>query len=268
MSMINILAWLIIAIILISPFILIILLIKIIKKLIQKGNSKKQVKHENNTWKSEWIWNEETKLWEHPLSARGTAPNEKQSHNATEENTNFNIKKPDSESPKNQTNAKVEDNRPKQEASKEPRIIYTYVKPELKIQDMNVQHSEELDFTSAYQRKPLFTKNEWQNYKKLRDIAEIRGFVICPKVRLFDLVEPRNDKKRKLTYRYKIQAKHVDFVICDKNMNIKAILELDDNSHYDPDRIKRDNFVNTILLNTGYTVIHTKYIEDRVLDLI
>lgn len=133
---------------------------------------------------------------------------------------------------------------------------------------MDQATGEELDFKTAYQRKLLFTRNEWQNYKKLRDIAEVRGFVICPKVRLFDLVEPRHDKKRKLTYRYKIQAKHVDFVICDKDMNIKAVLELDDSSHYDPDRIKRDDFVNTILLSTGYTVIHTKYIENSIFDLI
>ena len=149
-----------------------------------------------------------------------------------------------------------------------PRIVYTYARPELKAEDKNYILSEEMDFQNSYQRRELFTRNEWQNYKKLREIAEVRGFVICPKVRLFDLIEPRHDKKKKLTYRYKIQAKHVDFVICDRDMNIKAILELDDSSHYDPERIKRDEFVNTILLSTGYTVIHTKYIDASILDLI
>lgn len=149
-----------------------------------------------------------------------------------------------------------------------PRIIYTYARPELKAEDRDYILSEEMDFRNSYQRRELFTRNEWQNYKKLREIAEVRGFVVCPKVRLFDLIEPRHDKKKKLTYRYKIQAKHVDFVICDRDMNIKAILELDDGSHYDPERIKRDEFVNTILLSTGYTVIHTKYIDSSIFDLI
>ena len=176
--------------------------------------------------------------------------------------------KPKDAPPQSNTTTKKESDYAAQRPKTGPKIIYTYSKPELKIEDIEKPNSEELDFSSAYQRKPLFTKNEWQNYKRLREIAEVRGFVICPKVRLFDLVEPRHDKKRKLTYRYKIQAKHVDFVICDKDMNIKAILELDDSSHYDPDRIKRDNFVNTILLNTGYTVIHTKNIENRIFDLI
>ena len=157
---------------------------------------------------------------------------------------------------------------PQQKTPTYPRIVYTYARPELKAEDKDYILSEEMDFRNSYQRRELFTRNEWQNYKKLREIAEVRGFVICPKVRLFDLIEPRHDKKKKLTYRYKIQAKHVDFVICDREMNIKAILELDDSSHYDPERIKRDEFVNTILLSSGYTVIHTKYIESSILDLI
>lgn len=91
-------------------------------------------------------------------------------------------------------------------------IIYTYPKPQAtNTKDAN---SPELDFRNAYQRRGLFTANEWKNYKKLKEIADIRGFIVCPKVRLFDLIEPRLERKNKLTYRYKIQAKHVDFVIC------------------------------------------------------
>lgn len=256
MSLIYLTAWVITAIIFISPFILLFFIIKAVIKSIKRRKKKEQPENE---WKSEWVWNEETKLWEHPLSAKS---------DTTYQYTRENIP--------TETEAKCTEQNTKKEAycnteqttATGPKIIYTYNKPELKFEDIERTTGEELDFKAAYQRKPLFTKNEWQNYKKLRDIAEIRGFVICPKVRLFDLVEPRHDKKKKLTYRYKIQAKHVDFVICDKNMNIKAILELDDSSHYDPDRIKRDNFVNTILLSTGYTVIHTKYIENRIFDLI
>ena len=151
-------------------------------------------------------------------------------------------------------------------AEKKPQIIYTYKKEELPPSERAI--ADDLDFINAYQRRQLFTKNEWQNYKKLKAIADAKDYVIYPKVRLFDLIEPRADKKKKLTYRYKIQAKHVDFVICDKDMNIKAILELDDNSHKDPERMKRDDFVNTILLSVGYTVIHTKYIDYDILDLI
>lgn len=145
-------------------------------------------------------------------------------------------------------------------------IIYTYPKPQAtNTKDAN---SPELDFRNAYQRRGLFTANEWKNYKKLKEIADIRGFIVCPKVRLFDLIEPRLERKNKLTYRYKIQAKHVDFVICTQDMQVKAIIELDDSSHNDIERIKRDEFVDLILVNVGYTVIHTKQIEYNILDLI
>lgn len=284
MGLINLIAWIITAIILISPFILLFFIIKAVVKGIKRRKKKEQPQNE---WKSEWVWNEETKLWEHPLSAKSDTtyrytkenipkdetPGENQQTHFHHEDTSFKVGKteytgPQAASKEQNTTVKEEARKTAQTAAAGPRIIYTYSKPELKIEDMDQATGEEPDFKTAYQRKPLFTRNEWQNYKKLRDIAEVRGFVICPKVRLFDLVEPRHDKKRKLTYRYKIQAKHVDFVICDKDMNIKAVLELDDSSHYDPDRIKRDDFVNTILLSTGYTVIHTKYIENSIFDLI
>lgn len=59
---------------------------------------------------------------------------------------------------------------------------------------------------------------------------------------------------------YKIQAKHIDFLICDKNMHIKEIIELDDSSHDNKDCKGRDQFVDLILHSVGYKVIHTKYV--------
>lgn len=127
---------------------------------------------------------------------------------------------------------------------------------------------EKIDYRNAYQAKFLFTKNEWHNYMKLRDIAEVKGYVICPKVRLLDIIEPRKGEKKYKTLFYKVQAKHVDFVICDKNMNIKGIIELDDSSHDREDRKERDQFVDMILRSVGYKVIHTRAITVDILDLI
>jgi len=81
--------------------------------------------------------------------------------------------------------------------------------------------------------------------------------MICPKVRLLDIIEPRKgDNYRSLMG--KIQSKHVDFVICDQDLHIKAILELDDGSHDRKDRQDRDQFVDQILTSVGYKVIHTR----------
>ena len=125
-----------------------------------------------------------------------------------------------------------------------------------------------IDFSHAYQAQQLFTRNEWQNYKILREITQEKGYVICPKVRLLDIVKPRNGEQKYKTLLYKIQSKHVDFVICDQNMNIKAIIELDDTSHDTEKGIARDTFVDTVLRSVGYKVIHTRYITKDLADQI
>lgn len=123
-----------------------------------------------------------------------------------------------------------------------------------------------IDFSTAYQAKYLLTKNEWAQYKKLKVIADKKGYVICPKVRLLDIIEPQKGHEKYKTLMYKIQAKHVDFVICDKDMHIKVIIELDDSSHDKKDRKERDEFVDLILQSVGYKVIHSRYIMNNILD--
>lgn len=126
--------------------------------------------------------------------------------------------------------------------------------------------SQRKDFSNCYQPKYLLTKNEWLSHKKLKQIADEKGLIICPKVRLLDIVEPRKGEKDYKTLFYKIQAKHLDFVICNSNMKVLAVLELDDSSHDKKDRQQRDTFVDEVLKSCGYQVIRTRYITDGILD--
>lgn len=120
------------------------------------------------------------------------------------------------------------------------------------------------DYSQSYQAKYLLTRNEWHEYRKLREYAEARDLRVCPKVRLLDLVEPRRGEGY-MSLLGKIQSKHVDFVITDKDLHIKAIIELDDNSHNKPDRMERDNFVNEVLTSVGYKVIRTHGITEDLI---
>lgn len=122
------------------------------------------------------------------------------------------------------------------------------------------------DYSQSYQRKYLLTKNEYREYMTLRKIAAEKDLIICPKVRLLDIIEPRKGEKDYKTLFFKVQAKHVDFVICDKDLRIKAVLELDDNSHDQKDRQDRDAFVDQILTSVGYKVIHTRSVTESTLD--
>lgn len=123
---------------------------------------------------------------------------------------------------------------------------------------------EQPDYSKSYQAKYLLTRNEWHEYKKLHEYAEAKNLQVCPKVRLLDLVEPRTGDNY-MSLLGKIQSKHVDFVITDKDLHVKAILELDDNSHNRPDRTERDNFVDEVLTSVGYKVIRTRSITEETL---
>ena len=112
-----------------------------------------------------------------------------------------------------------------------------------------------------YQFKYLLTKNEWTFYKKLKEATDKRNLHILAKVRLADLVEVEKWVNGGGFKKYfsKIKSKHVDFVLCNPdNLAVKAIIELEDNSHSNTaERAKRDDFVDKVLKKCGYTVIYT-----------
>lgn len=92
-----------------------------------------------------------------------------------------------------------------------------------------------------YEAKPLLTKREYAFYRLLKREADARQLLICPKVGLKDLMEVTN-RKNFFKYFRKISQKHVDFVICDKNLQVLFAIELDDKSHDTKDAQKRDLF--------------------------
>lgn len=90
------------------------------------------------------------------------------------------------------------------------------------------------------------------------------GYTIFSKVRLLDLLEPVSGKNYK-SYFYKVQAKHVDFVLLDKKLVARCIIELDDSSHDEKDRKERDSFVDKAVTSAGYKIIHTRTVTDETI---
>lgn len=91
-------------------------------------------------------------------------------------------------------------------------------------------------------------------------LLEVVGndYLIFSKVRMADLLYlPKMSNSQFYHYFNKIQAKHVDFLICDKE-NIKPLLaiELDDSSHLKVDRILRDKLVDKIFESASFPIIH------------
>ena len=121
---------------------------------------------------------------------------------------------------------------------------------------------KELPIKGAYQKSWLFSYNEKEAYNKLVPIARELGYTVFAKVRLLDLLEPVKGNSKYKTYFYKVQSKHVDFVLCDEKLVAQYIIELDDSSHDRSDRKERDDFVDEVVESVGYKIIHTRAITE------
>lgn len=122
------------------------------------------------------------------------------------------------------------------------------------------------NYENSYIRVPLLTQREQRQYAVLKQIADEKNVLICPKVRLLDLVSPVHGVRNYKALLSKVMSKHVDFVICSQEMYVLGIIELDDSTHFRQDRIQRDEFVDTVLRSAGYKIKHTFEITSDILD--
>jgi hypothetical protein len=102
----------------------------------------------------------------------------------------------------------------------------------------------------------LLTPMEMRFYRLLTK-AVGRELLIFVKVRIGDLMDahPGMDRIKRRTAFNKIACKHIDFVICDKELKILLGIELDDKSHEREDRKVRDKFVNAAFKSAGINLL-------------
>lgn len=98
------------------------------------------------------------------------------------------------------------------------------------------------NYNEKYIKKQyLLTQTELKFYKLLKNITDELDLIICPQVSLYEIVKNIEFKDFN-----KIQNKCIDFVITEQNLKIKFCIELDDYSHTQTKRIRRDEFVNKL----------------------
>lgn len=114
-----------------------------------------------------------------------------------------------------------------------------------------------INYIDGYKKIPLLSNHEYEAYKRIKAAADERKYTVFTKVRLLDLIEPKNINQKEQAYLWKIWAKHVDFVVCDEELNAKWIIELQDSTHDREDRIERDNLVKALLTNCNYKILMT-----------
>ena len=93
-------------------------------------------------------------------------------------------------------------------------------------------------------RKRLVTKSEFLFFQQLRAAVD-EDWEIFAMVRIADLLKVESGARNYRSWLNKILAKHVDFVLCERDtLRVLVCIELDDPSHDRPDRQERDRFVN------------------------
>lgn len=113
-----------------------------------------------------------------------------------------------------------------------------------------------------YQKKDsLLTEAEKQFFSVLQNIVADR-YLIFSQVSILEILSPAGglDTRTRYSAHNRIQAKHIDFLLCEKETIRPLIaIELDDSSHYtQQDRIARDNFLNEAFASAGLPLLHIK----------
>lgn len=114
---------------------------------------------------------------------------------------------------------------------------------------------------SRYRRADFLTGPERRFLPALSAALAGRAHIMV-KVRLADLAHPdlpHHTSAWHIAFNH-IKSKHVDFVVCDSSFQPLCVIELDDSSHFQFKRVKRDQLVDKVLQDVGLPIfhIHTK----------
>jgi hypothetical protein len=113
-------------------------------------------------------------------------------------------------------------------------------------------------------RKYFFSVAERSFYEILRRLAP--DHTVFAKVRLADVVHVSKGSGAWQSHFNRISAKHLDFLLCDRNLAPVVAIELDDSSHDEEGRQSRDDFVDQVLASAALPVIHVRAKRGYALD--
>lgn len=115
--------------------------------------------------------------------------------------------------------------------------------------------------TYTYMKKQhIMTKYERYFYRRLHHMFG-KHYLIFPQIHLDDLFDHRKIGQNWRGALSTIQRKSVDFVICSTDCRILLAIELDDASHENEDRMKRDKLVDHLFEQAGSCLIRFSNVE-------
>lgn len=111
----------------------------------------------------------------------------------------------------------------------------------------------------------ILTERERSFYRILKPVADKLELQICPKVRLADIVSIKKGTRDWQKWFNKIRSKHIDFLLCDYDMNIVLLVELDDSSHESERAKKNDALKNAIF---GSRLVRIRSLKENVEEIL
>lgn len=116
---------------------------------------------------------------------------------------------------------------------------------------------ENTEYVKEYCKKSLMTSNELIFYKKLIEIEKIKDYKVIPQINLACIIQKKSNS------RYQTELfRNIDFAIFNKELtDVLLLIELNDKTHNNRNRIKRDIKVKEICNQANIKLItfHTKY---------
>ncbi len=110
-----------------------------------------------------------------------------------------------------------------------------------------------------YQKETVLFSPAERSFFGVLEQAVNNRLRIMGKVRLADVVKVKSgmtQSARQGAFN-RIQGKHIDFVACDPStLSVQFAIELDDRSHNNSNRQKRDEFVDKVLQAAGIPIYH------------
>jgi len=106
-------------------------------------------------------------------------------------------------------------------------------------------------------KKYFFSDAERSFYEILKRLVSAEHTVFA-KVRLADLVYVSKGTGSWQSHFNRISRKHIDFLLCDRNLAPVVAIELDDSSHDEEGLQSRDEFVDQVLSAAALPILHVR----------
>lgn len=110
----------------------------------------------------------------------------------------------------------------------------------------------------AYERRNLLFSAAERSFLGVLEQILGKDYRVIGKVRMADIIRPSGGLSRsaRMAALNRITSKHFDFAVCDpRTLQVVGVIELDDSSHREASRRRRDEFVDAALSSAGVPIV-------------